>query len=507
MAITRRPPGVRPLGSFGHPEDEPAAPPRSDARHAPADERAPPPRPGTSGDAAYSVSDLVGGIDRLVSRVDTYGDIWVKGELAEFYAHGGGHWYFTLKDANAQIKAVMWAGVNRSVPFTPENGLELLCRGRVSVYTNRGALQIQITEMQPAGLGSLALQFEQLKKRLTAEGLFDPARKRPIPRHPRIVGVVTSRGAAALRDIVHVATRRHPGIRLLIVHAQVQGEGAAIQVAAGIARLNALRGTRDEPDIIIVGRGGGSLEDLWTFNEETTVRAVAASEIPIVCAVGHETDTSLADLAADLRAATPSAAAETVVPDVQALLRVLDDADHRLTESLQRTLPNLRQRLDELHDRTVAMMRREIDTRRERFDGLMPRLGASLTRVLPVLRQRIRATARQATRAMSAVLVDRRRRLDEAAPRIEAMMSRILVQRHERFDGLVARLNAANPLGVLERGYAAIVKDGEPVVSVAAVEVGQHVTMRFADGEADARIEAKRRTAPEDRSRSPEEPT
>lgn len=319
-----------------------------------AEDALPGPAPTEKGPPARSVGEVVAWVNRLLGHDPVLVDVWVKGELSGFRAASSGHWYFDLKDEQAILNGAMFRGSNGRVRFEPQDGMEVLVRGRVGVYAARSSLQIVVEEMRPLGVGELALRFEQLRRRLEAEGLFDPHRKKPVPSFPRRVGIVTSLQAAALQDLLRVATERHPGVKLLVADARVQGEGAAASVASALERLN-----RDGTcDVVIVARGGGSVEDLWAFNEETLVRAVAASRIPVVSAVGHESDVTLCDLAADLRAATPSNAAELVVPDAEAILDALDDLETRAIDALDRLVPDLRQRLDELSARAEDAMRR-----------------------------------------------------------------------------------------------------------------------------------------------------
>ena len=306
------------------------------------------------GPPARTVSEVVAAVGRAIASDPSLVNVWVKGEVSGFKRASSGHWYFDLKDEGALLNAAMFRGANQRVRFEPRDGMEVLVRGKVSVYAGRSSVQVVAEEIRPVGIGELALRFEQLRRRLEAEGLFDPRRKREVPSFPRRVGIVTSLQAAALRDLVRVATERHPGIRLLVCNARVQGEGAAQEIARAIARLNA----DATCDVLIVGRGGGSVEDLWAFNEEAVVRAVAASAIPVVSAVGHESDVTLCDLAADLRAATPSNAAELVVPDAEAILDALDDRESRALAALDRLVPDLRRKVDELEERAAEAVKR-----------------------------------------------------------------------------------------------------------------------------------------------------
>ena len=320
---------------------------------------------------AKRVSELVAGVNRTLASDPTLGPVWVRGEIGAFSPASSGHWYFSLKDETAVLQAVMWRSAVPRVKFQPEVGMEVLVRGRVQVYPQRSTLQITVEEMRPVGAGELALRFEQLRRRLEAEGLFAQERKRPLPPHPRAIGIVTSLQAAALRDMVRVATARHPGVRILVANARVQGEGAAEEIAAAVRRI-----CQEDIDVLIVGRGGGSVEDLWAFNEEPVVRAVVASRVPVVSAVGHETDFTLCDFAADLRAATPSNACEIVVPDAEAIHDQLDDADARMMAALDRLVPELRQRVDDLERRAADGMRRTLEKERELLGAHAARLDA-----------------------------------------------------------------------------------------------------------------------------------
>lgn len=336
------------------------------------------------GPQPLSVTDVVQGVNR---RLAADPSIWVRGELSGFKAHSSGHWYFSLKDANETLNAAMFRGANGRVRFTPQDGMEVLARGRLNVYGSK--LQLVVEQLNAVSAkGDLALAFEQLRARLAAEGLFDLSRKRPIPQHPAIIGVVTSMEGAVLRDMVRIATARNPAIRLVVVPTRMQGQGSAAGVVRALERLNA----QGVADVIVVGRGGGSADDLWSFNEEALVRAVAASRIPVVSAIGHETDVTLCDHAADLRAATPSNAMELIVPDAEALHERIDDAEARMAAALDSLVPALTQRVDELHARAADAMRRTLAKEREllhvqaaRLDALSPL--ATLARGFAVARR------------------------------------------------------------------------------------------------------------------------
>lgn len=389
----------------------------------------------------YSVSQLNGHIRRLIDGDPTLRDVWVEGEVSNFSRAASGHCYFTLKDAGAQIRCVMWRSDANRQSHLPTDGDFVLSHGRVGVYEVRGLYQLYVDQIRPAGIGDLYERFERVKAQLEAEGLFAPERKRPLPSFPQIIGVVTSPGAAALRDILHVLRRRFPLAEVLLSPTPVQGDTAPPQIVAAIETLN----ERDDVDVIIVARGGGSLEELWAFNEETVARAVAASRIPVICGVGHETDFSLADLAADVRAPTPSAAAELTVPDQTEIRAQLKERVSALTARLGRIIEERRWRLAEQ--------------------------GRALRHLSPATQ-----------------LVQARQRIDDLIWRAERTVHHELSLRRERLDGLVGRLTSVSPMGTLERGYA-IVRRCETDTVVRSVEhivSGDRLSIRVVDGEFEA---------------------
>ncbi len=288
----------------------------------------------------FSVSEITRGIKNLLE--DNFASIWISGEVSNFKAHSSGHYYFSLKDENSQISGVMFRGNNRLLKFKLEDGLQVIVNGRVSVYEPRGSYQIIIEYMEPQGLGALQLAFEQLKKKLEAEGLFDVLRKKPLPLLPKRIGIVTSPSGAAIRDILHVLKRRFSNVDVLLAPVNVQGAEAAPAIVAAIEELNAF----SDIDLLIVGRGGGSLEDLWAFNTEEVARAIAASKIPVISAVGHEIDITISDYVADLRAPTPSAAAELAVPVKEEMKTMLESFRNRIQEMQRRKIESLQERLD-----------------------------------------------------------------------------------------------------------------------------------------------------------------
>ncbi len=394
----------------------------------------------------HSVSDVTAAIAAALGRAIP--PLWVEGEVSNLRLHTSGHVYFTLKDDRATLRAVLFRGQARLLRFRLADGQRLVCRGRVDVYALRGEYQLVVETAEPKGVGALALAFEQVKARLAAEGLFDPARKRPIPRCPAAVAVVTSPTGAAIQDILNVLARRAPGLAVRIVPVRVQGEGATAELATAIEAVSAARAA----DVVIVARGGGSLEDLWPFNEEVVVRAAAASALPLVSAVGHETDVTLLDLAADLRAPTPSAAAELVAASVAELAGEVDALRRRLVLAVRSTLGARRLRL--------AQVRR--------------RLGDPATRLAPVRLALADLTGRLAAAGQARL----------AAPRL-------------RLTGLAARLDALSPLAILGRGYALVRRadDGRLVTDAARVLPGDRIDIRLERGELAARVEATRRVA------------
>lgn len=342
-----------------------------------------------------TVSDLTQQIKMLLET--GLAPVWLTGEISNFKRHSSGHFYFSLKDENAQIPCVMWAGRNRSLRFSPEDGMQVLAHGQVTVYEKRGYYQFDVAQIQPAGVGALQAAFEQLKRRLQAEGLFDEARKKPLPEFAQSVGIVTSPTGAALRDLVSVLRRRWPAMKIILRPVLVQGAGAAEAIAQAIGEFNEYK----EVEVLIVGRGGGSLEDLWAFNEEIVARAIYASKIPVVSAVGHEVDFSISDFVADVRAATPSAAAELVAPEVAEVKRQLQSLAIQSIRQLQRLLQTQHDRLRRVA--TSYGLRQPLDQVRQRsqqLDDLQRRLQLALQNRLAIWKQQLKAKE-QRLRALS----------------------------------------------------------------------------------------------------------
>jgi len=317
----------------------------------------------------YSISEINKQIKQLLES--NFTSLWLEGEISNFKHHSSGHMYFSLKDADSEIRAVMWRGINQSLRFRPEDGMQVLVEGDISVYEVRGQYQVNVRQMQPAGAGELQLAFEQLKRQLQEEGLFEESRKRPIPAYPLTIGVVTSATGAAFRDILNVLKRRAPYVHVILAPARVQGKEAAPEIVRGIEQLNSL----EEPDVIIIGRGGGSLEDLWPFNEEMVARAVVQSRLPVISAVGHEVDFSISDFCADYRAPTPSAAAEIVARDSQELAGELRGTVDLLRNRLRGKIEQLQSRLQHLESHyAFRLPKQQLSTMAQRLDELHSRL-------------------------------------------------------------------------------------------------------------------------------------
>ncbi|MBP9005808.1 MAG: exodeoxyribonuclease VII large subunit [Candidatus Marinimicrobia bacterium] len=390
----------------------------------------------------YTVTEIARDIKRVVEQF--IAPVWVEGEVSNFTISRAGHIYFSLKDQTAVLNCTIWRSQSLSIPFQIVNGMRLLVFGNITTYAMQSQYQLNVQQVRAAGLGSLYLAFEALKKKLSAEGLFDPERKRPIPLYPTRIGLITSESGAALRDFLQISRRRNPSIAIYIYPALVQGAEAAATIIAGIKLFNRLQNV----DFIVITRGGGSLEDLWAFNEEPLVRAVAQSAIPIVSAVGHEVDFTLCDFAADLRAPTPSAAAEMTIPERSHILNFIDQTCNKMAQ-------NIRMRLDNFH---------------KEIDNITKRLF--LNRPWELLRQRIQ-------------------RIDELEGRIiKAINSRILSAKVE-LDNIHKTLEVLNPRAIMERGFAIVYHwpDKKIIKSINEVAVGEQVSVELKDGEFQAKTE------------------
>ncbi len=415
--------------------------------------------------------------------------LWVEGEISNLARPASGHWYFTLKDTRAQIRCAMFRPRNRLVRFQPANGSQILVRGRVSLYEPRGDYQLIVESMEDAGDGALRRQFEELKARLQAEGLFDAGRKQPLPPLPRRIGVITSPSGAAIRDVLQVLRRRFPAIEVMIYPVPVQGAGSAEQ----IARMLALADSRDEVDVLLVTRGGGSLEDLWAFNEEVVARAIAACALPVVSAVGHEVDVSIADFVADQRAPTPSAAAELLSPDGDAWARRLGQLAQRLHQLAQGRIQQQQRQLNSLSERlTRQHPGRRLRDHGQRLDELDLRLRGAWTRAhqlrglqLAQLQQRLRQ--RHPARTLNLL----RNQVAGLEQRLVTAQAMRLERRQQRLVGLARALDAVSPLATVSRGYAIVQRqDGSIVRDAVSVDVGERLSARLARGRVECRVEA-----------------
>jgi len=434
----------------------------------------------------WKVGELISALRTRLER--EYTDVWVEGEISNLRPAGSGHLYFTLNDGEAQLRIVIFRLQARLLRFKPENGLRVIARGRLSVYENRGELQMIGEFLEPVGVGALQVAFEQLKKKLAAEGLFDIARKKPIPVLPRRIGVVTSPQGAAIQDILNILRRRHESVDVLIYPAQVQGETAPREVAAGVRHFN----RRPQVDVIIVARGGGSFEDLAAFNDESLARAIAESGLPVISAVGHETDFTICDFVADLRAPTPSAAAELVVRSKHELQERLAGLDTRLGRGARYRLLSARQRLTVLaQSMAFTRMQELIARRQQRVDELTFRLAASQHERMRALHRRLDvASARLRHQELENRLRAMRRELTMRGQALGNAARRLLEQRTARLQRLAGQLQALSPLGILQRGYALVFDEqGKLVTRSGQLSPGKQVRGRVARGGFTARVE------------------
>jgi exodeoxyribonuclease VII large subunit len=436
----------------------------------------------------WPVRELVSQVCELIEQ--EWGDVWVEGEISNYRPAPSGHVYFTLKDAEAQLGVVLFRRQAMLLRFRPEDGLHVLVRGRVSVYEQRGQMQLVAETMEPVGAGSLQLAFEQLKSRLKAEGLFDAERKRPLPAFPRTVGIITSPTGSVIRDFLNIVTRRHSGLNVLICPVSVQGDSAPTEVEAALAELN----SSGLVDVIVVARGGGSLEDLAAFNSEQVARAIVASRLPVVSAIGHETDFTIADFVADLRAPTPSAAAELITEAQHKIAEHLAEQSHRLERAARFQMLQARQRLTRLPvSRAEGRVNTLLHRLAQRLDELSFRQGSAMGRLLQQdhlrLAELTAAVLRHDPRQQLGVA---RERLAACRMHLDRTLERKVHESSARLSALAARLHTLSPLAVLERGYALVVDAAGGVVrSVAQVDAGDEVTTRLADGGFISRVESK----------------
>ena len=427
----------------------------------------------------WRVGDLVSAVRTTVER--GYTDIWVEGEISNLRVADSGHMYFALKDGDALLRVVMFRMQARLLRFRPDNGMQVIARGRVTIYEQRGELQLSADYLEPLGAGALQLAFEQLKQRLAAEGLFEASRKRAIPQLPRRIGIITSPRGAALQDMLNVLGRRHENAGILIYPAQVQGESAAAEVAAGVTYFSQAKNV----DVLIIARGGGSIEDLAAFNDEALARAIAASGIPVISAVGHETDFTIADFVADLRAPTPSAAAELVIESKHKLAEHLSHLHERLARAARYRLLTARAHLTELaRHGAFGRMQELIGRRAQRLDDLVYRLASSYREMLAGRQRRLEvAAARILHYDFRQSLVMNRTRLEASRDALEHAIRFLTAGSRARLDQLSAQLDALSPVKILERGYALVFDSGGALLKDAAqVKPGETITARVARG-------------------------
>lgn len=482
----------------------------------------------------WKVSEFTEQISTLLESA--FRDVWIEGEVSNYRAAQSGHLYFTLKDARAQIRCVCFRDQVRGLKFRPEDGLHITVRGSLGVYEPRGEYQIYVSYIEPMGLGALQLAFEQLKRKLEAEGLFDEERKKPLPVLPRCIGIVTSPTGAAIRDILRVLKRRFANLRVQLYAVKVQGEGAAGEIAAALKYFNRAK----LADVLIVARGGGSLEDLWAFNEEIVARAIAASDIPVITGIGHETDFTIADFVADLRAPTPSAAAEIVVRSrqeleahIQAYFRdlvkemryLLSERRHRMRDlqahrgfrQVELLMRRHHQQLDELFSALGTLLRRQLalaqqqlakgsaqilsfDLRaratvlRRRIEQQRQSLRAGLERVVTRKQRQFSAASVRFAQADLRTRLERlRRALDERSGNLRVRIDRLLIAKRRRLEAAALQLDERSPFQLLERGYAiAYDAAGQVLRSPDQVALGEDISVRLARGQVDATVRRKR---------------
>jgi exodeoxyribonuclease VII large subunit len=433
----------------------------------------------------WPVRDLVAQVRDLVEQ--EFGDVWVEGEISNCRPAPSGHVYFTLKDADAQLPIVLFRRQAMLLRFRPEDGLHVIVRGRVSVYEQRGKMQLVAETMEPVGAGSLQLAFEQLKERLKAEGLFEGARKRPLPMFPRCVGIVTSPTGAVIRDFLNIVSRRHAGLHVVVYPALVQGEAAAAEVAAGIAYFNRTRAA----DLIVIARGGGSLEDLAPFNTEFLAEAIAASQLPVISAIGHETDFTIADFVADLRAPTPSAAAELVTSALHNVADRVQTFDQRLHRAARYRLMQASNALARVRVESILVRGRDhLRRKQQRIDDLNLRMESKWRlrhrRFADKLRQLTLRLLRQDIASRTGMA---RERLASLQVRITRAQHNRLRTLRDRQAGLTRQLTALSPLAVLSRGYALVYDDfGALVKDADGVTEGQSILTRLARGRIHSRV-------------------
>ena len=442
----------------------------------------------TNSNSANSVSTelnilTVEGLNRLIrGQIESrFTQVWVKGELSNFKAHTSGHFYFSLKDANSQVRAVMFRGYNSKLKFRPHDGLEVIVRGKVTVFEPRGEYQITCDTMEPVGAGALQKAFEQLKEKLRKEGLFETSRKRALPPLPRHIAIVTSPTGAAIRDILNILERRARGISVTIVPTIVQGEAAAPALREAFSKATQLPNV----DVIIIGRGGGSIEDMWCFNDEALARLIAQSAIPVISAVGHEIDFTIADFVADVRAPTPSAAAELVIKSAEEVMNKVSNLRRLLCFAMDRSLKSFKQKLVTINHRLVDPQRR-IQDLIQRNDDLRDRLLLANQNFLQRRRERVILLS-QKLGTPEPILQKKRSSLEAHQLRLKMLSDKLITQKRFRLERIMGKLDSLSPLKVVDRGYSLITNsEGQLVKSVTQVKKDDQITLQVTDGKIQA---------------------
>lgn len=441
----------------------------------------------------HSVSEITTRIKNLLTR--EVGEVWVSGEITNFRAQSSGHCYFTLKDAGAQLGCALFRGQRVEHRAALADGQKVNLRGDITVYEARGQYQLIVAEIELQGIGALQMEFDRLKRMLDAEGLFDPGRKRPLADYPQSIGLITSPTGAAIRDVQHVIERRNPALEVLLVPVRVQGEGAAREIARAVERINAFAARHGRPELILITRGGGSLEDLWAFNEETVARAIAASDLPVVSAVGHEIDFTIADFTADIRAATPSAAAEIITEGVFARREFVAELPERLTFLLQRAVRRRQERFSAAaHRLLLRHPRRRVQEHQQLLDDLSADLQTNVQATIRHHRERLQHLRRLLSPVPLRRQIDNQhQRLVDADERLELALNNRLREARARLVNLTGRLQLLSPQNVLNRGYSVTreTQTGKIVREASRLDPGTLIRTTLKTGELISRVESQ----------------
>lgn len=437
---------------------------------------------------SITVSELTGRIKSVLESDFQF--VQVTGEISNFKHHSSGHFYFALKDENAQINALMWNSLNKALSFKPADGMKVIVKGRVTVYPKRGSYQIDVLDMRIAGVGDIFLAFEQLKEKLRKEGLFDKSHKKPLPQFPERVVIITSETGAALQDFYRIAARRYPVINLFLINSKMQGAEAAMEL---ISALETANDRKYSADVIVLARGGGSVEDLWVFNDESLARAIFRSNVPVLSAIGHEVDFTIADFVADVRAPTPSAAAEMILPDISELRRDVDDLDDSLTADINAKLNRLRKAIDSIemnyHFRKPAERMKDLQVLLKTIEEGM---RSALSSRISMLKMRLDNIENSYHFKKPAdTLGNAGKKLDEIKSKLLQRVSAGLKDCRRSLDSAASLLGSYNPENVLKRGFAMVSKNGNVVQRNASIEKGDLVGIRFFDGSSNAIINEK----------------